>query len=764
MTRLRRAAVLLVAVLVLLGGVPATAGAAPASPLAARVLIVGVPGLAWNDLSPTRTPELWSLAERGSIGAVSVRAVRSTTCLLDGWTSLGAGNRAQVPDPVPPGPGGTPPVLPPALARCGLQQGVAGSGLNSPAAVVARTAADPGTARFGSEPAALGRGVGCASVIGWAAALAVAAPGVRLTRADVVPGTAAGLRSLLAGCPLTVVSLDQLVAAGTPGPAGTTTGTDPAQRPRALTAIDATVARLQAVVAGLPGPTLLILQGISEVNTGRPQLHVGIVAGPGFGSGWLTSAGTGRVPFAEVIDVAPTALAALGRTTPPSMNGQVLQTAPGRPALDQAIRRLDRANVRAVVHYRRVGTFFWVLVVLVGLLVLSGLFLLGWVPPLVPRRPATPRRLAALRTAALALGAVPVATYLADLVPWEQAGSPTGALLAALLVADLAVLALAVLGPWRRARWGPPLVILVVTWVTVLADVFTGSSLELDGLLGYDPIVAGRFVGYGNLTFGLHVVCALLVTAAIAERAGRAVRPDRGRWVRGAVVVAVGLGTGAVMGWPSLGRDFGGVLAALPGFLLLALLMARLRVTIVRLGAILAAGVLAVATVATLDWLRPPAQRTHLGRFVEQLLTGEAWTVVSRKGQASVDIMRGSALAWMLPVAVLAVLWLVGPGGRVRRSSPAFPAQLPARDVAVLRAGLWACLLSLAVGTAANDSGVAVAATAAALLVPLLVWLTAGGASGPPPDEERYGSDRPEPAAPAARVTVVSRGSTDRNA
>jgi hypothetical protein len=327
------------------------------------------------------------------------------------------------------------------------------------------------------------------------------------------------------------------------------------------------------------------------------------------------------------------------------------------------------------------------------------------------------------------------------------------------------VLALAVLGPWRRARWGPVLVILVVTWITLLADVLTGSHLELDGLLGYDAIVAGRFVGYGNLTFGLHVVCALLVTAALADRAGRRARPGRERWVRGGVVLALGLLTVAVMGWPGLGRDFGGVLAALPGFLLLAMLTAQVRVTIVRLVAVLAAGVIAVGVVATLDWLRPPAQRTHLGRFVEQLLTGEAWTVVSRKAQANLGILRGSALAWMLPVAVLAVLWLVGPGGRLRRSSPAFPVELPARDVAVLRAGLLSCLLSLVVGTVGNDSGVAVPATAAALLVPLLAWLTAGGgASGArAPHEVRAGSPRPEPGEAADRVTVVSRGSTDRN-
>ena len=112
---------------------------------------------------------------------------------------------------------------------------------------------------------------------------------------------------------------------------------------------------------------------------------------------------------------------------------------------------------------------------------------------------------------------------------------------------------------------------------------------------------------------------------------------------------AARVGRVGVIGAPGLGRDFGGVLSSLPAFLLLAMLLARVRVTLVRLVAILAAGVVAVGTVAFLDWLRPAAERSHLGRFVEQVLTGEAWTVISRKGQANLDILRGSALAWMLP-------------------------------------------------------------------------------------------------------------------
>ena len=110
---------------------------------------------------------------------------------------------------------------------------------------------------------------------------------------------------------------------------------------------------------------------------------------------------------------------------------------------------------------------------------------------------------------------------------------------------------------------------LAVTFGTLVADVLTGSHLELDGLLGYDAIVAGRFTGYGNLSFGLLAVSALPSPPRRPPR-WAAGRPGRARAVTAATVLGAGLLTVAVIGAPGLGRDFGGVLAALPGFLLLA--------------------------------------------------------------------------------------------------------------------------------------------------------------------------------------------------
>ncbi|MQA35076.1 hypothetical protein [Modestobacter roseus] len=787
MTRGARTATVLALLLALLAGLLAgPAAAADGDPSddqvadqwrADRVLVVGVAGLLWSDLDPETTPQLWSLAEDSGISAVSVRAARSTTCLLDGWATLGAGNRARYPgpfEPIPPVPLPSAPVpeeqedgaepgdpaaepVDTSLSFCGLEEQVAQVGLAEPERTVERVTADTATTRFGAQAGALGDAVECSTAVGRAASLAVAGPESRFTVTDRLPDDPAELAALLARCPLTLVSLDTLTDAGSSSQTETETGTRADARPWAVRQVDAAVGALREAVAGLPGETLLVLQGVSEVNDGRPQLHVGIVSGPGFEPSWLSSASTGRAPFTQLIDVAPTVLRALGVERPPSMNGQPMRVAGERPPLAEAIEVLERANTRAVVHYRSTSTFFWTLVALDGTLLAAALLLLGLRRP---RAALAGRARSGLRLAALVVASVPVATYLAGVVPWERTGSPRVTLALSVAVAAVAVGVLAAAGPWRHRRLGPPAAVLVVTLVTVVGDVLAGSPLELNGLLGYDAIVAGRFTGYGNLTFGLLAVSSLLLTAcAAAWWAGRVPEPSRTRWAL--PVLAAGVVSVALIGAPGLGRDFGGVLAAVPGFVVLGMLLARVRVTVVRLVLVLAAAVVVVGSVAVLDWTRAADERTHLGRFVGQLLDGEAWTVVSRKATANLAILTGSPLSWTLLVAAAAAVWLLRPGGLLRSGPGRRPGGLGGARLRVLRAGLTAVALSLTVGALVNDSGVALPATAATVLVPLLVWLAAGTPAAQEAGATPAGSapgGAPEGGDP--RVNVGVRGST----
>src|SRR3954451_14598270 len=79
---------------ILIPGPPAVADQPPGS-----VVVLGIPGLQWRDVTASGTPTLWRLAHDGSVGSLSIRSAARVTCSADGWLTVGAGNRVRVPGP-----------------------------------------------------------------------------------------------------------------------------------------------------------------------------------------------------------------------------------------------------------------------------------------------------------------------------------------------------------------------------------------------------------------------------------------------------------------------------------------------------------------------------------------------------------------------------------------------------------------------------------------------------------------------------------------
>jgi hypothetical protein len=86
---------------VLSAGTAAAGQVRPARTVAAgpvrHVVLVGVPGLRWADVSAAATPALWRLARQGSVGSLSVTGIGPLSCPADGWLMLNAGARAAAP-------------------------------------------------------------------------------------------------------------------------------------------------------------------------------------------------------------------------------------------------------------------------------------------------------------------------------------------------------------------------------------------------------------------------------------------------------------------------------------------------------------------------------------------------------------------------------------------------------------------------------------------------------------------------------------------
>ena len=445
----------------------------------------------------------------------------------------------------------------------------------------------------------------------------------------------------------------------------------------ARAAVDALIGRLEA--GRPPGSTLLVL-GVSEgAGASTAHLHVALAVGPRFRSGGLVSASTRRPLYVQLVDVAPTILSLLDLPRPDAMTGQPWRADGGRPSLFQ-LRDADRQ----AVGQRRVTVPFFVALVAVQLVAI----------PLAAWR----RRWREAEVCALLGTAVLGASYLANLLPWWRAGMPLVAL-GAVTACGAVVLALPALllrGVLTRAGLVCGLVALVIG-----VDLLTGARLQLASVGGYSPLVAGRFAGIGNVAFGVLAAAVLLAAASTGS----------------ATIAALTALVVVVDGAPQWGSDVGGVLALVPAYAVLVLLLSGRAPSLRRVALAGLGGALVVAAFAIADHARPADQQTHLGRFVGQVLDGTAGGVLQRKAAANLGLLFHSPVTALLPIVVAVLLRLF-----LRPPAPlrALFLQSPA-----WRAGLLAVLTASGLGFVLNDSGAAVPALAILIAVPATVAVLA---------------------------------------
>lgn len=681
LTRLAALAGVLGALLGTAGAVPATAAPLPPS----HVVVVGIAGLRWTDVSVDRTPTLARLADTGSVGSLSVRSAPPVTCSGEGWLTLGAGTYAAVEDPASTkssrgcGPRQPPPVE---------ERGSGGQVVTMP--LLTRLNDE---LRFGAQPGLLGETVRCTSAIGPGAALAVADTSGHVD--DYAATLPDDMRAFLKRCQLTAVDLGALPAGGD-------------ARLRALAEFDIALGRVEAA---MPPDSELIVAGLAETDARQPRLHVVVVKGEMFSRGWLRSRSTRRTPYVQLSDLAPTVLDRFSLDVPETVAGRPVwsQRRQGE-SLDETIRILIDTDKAAVAQRDALGKFFAGLGV-ASLLVYGSLIWLLW-----RRRrgdPAPARTLRGLGVAALGLAAVPGSTFLANAVPWWRAAWPAATLGGLVVALCAATVALAYAGPWRRWNAGPVVVVCAVTTLVVLVDGVTGATTQINSMLGYNPLVAGRFAGFGNIAFAAFGAAVMLLAGLLAY--------GRPRGTAIGVVLAIAVPTVIVDGLPNWGADFGGVLTFVPAFAVLALLVARARIGVGRLLLALGAGVGLVAVIGIVDYFRPVEARSHFGRFVASVLDGSAGDTVYRKIQTSLDLLLIGPHTVAALVLVVWLGWLVfRPPATLREAYEQIPA---------LQTALIGVVVFSAIGFATNDSSVAIPVVAGMVALPATFALCVAAAT-----------------------------------
>ncbi|MQA97845.1 MAG: hypothetical protein GEV11_25700 [Streptosporangiales bacterium] len=708
---LARAAVFLSVLLIALTGASGGASAAPAR----QAVLLGVPGLQWSDVNERDTPNLWRLSGAGAVGSLSVRTTRTQACPVDGWLTVSAGQRAL--------PGGPVCVLPAPATADGAGAVVRGWAAFRRLNRQGKYGADVGL--LGSSVRASG---GCTAGVGPGGALAVADRAGRVDR--YVPSVDRLTPEMLRACTLTAVDVDDVarayVAAGVDTEGESGAAVSAGTRRAAVRSADRKVG---TVLDRLPAGATVLVAGLADTGS-RAHLHTAIATGPApdgdgpYPATYLTSSATRRPALVTITDISPTlALAAGAETT--GMVGAAWTDGGGRPdGTAAAVTELADEDVAAQAVSKLLPPYY---IVLVGAqLLLYALATLAlwrnWGGLAARRR----RVLGLTRTIALFGAAAPVSTFLANLIPWWRTTHPLAAVIACVAGFAVLVVAVARLGPWRRRFFGPETVIVTVTAMVLGADIVTGGVLQMNSLTGYTPLVGGRYYGFGNQAHEVFAASSLLAVAGLAQ-----LLP--GRRSRGLLIAAAGLVVVAVNGWPGWGADFGGVIALVMAYAVLWLLATGRRVSIPRLAIFALIGAVVIGVISYLDYLRPAAERTHLGTFFGQVLSGEAWAIVLRKAGAMLNSLGNPLYTILVPVGIaFFVLVLLRP---LHERTAAL--RLAIERTPMLRAGLIAVAVAAGVGFVMNDSGIVIPAMALVVAAPPAIAASVHALAPPSAPAER---------------------------
>ncbi|HEY8478770.1 MAG TPA: hypothetical protein VIL71_02965, partial [Spirillospora sp.] len=280
-----------------------------------RVVIIGVPGLLWSDVSRTNTPALWGLASEGSAASLSVRTTRVNTCPTDAWLTISAGQRSRLPH-----------------GECALPAAPVLPGQDSPSGPVPEGGAvAPGWPAIKSDNAdtnyhaqigllgdAVQRAGGCTTAVGPGAVFGLGNGGGRVDR--YIPSPDGVTAQDWARCPLTAVEVDDVFRAYLDASVDSEGRQIPLSDDARAKAAAAADRRVGQVLTGLPENTTVLLVGLSDVDV-TPHLRVAIAKGPAgdgrsYGPGFVSSAATRQDGLVTLTDVTSTTLKLLGLPQP----------------------------------------------------------------------------------------------------------------------------------------------------------------------------------------------------------------------------------------------------------------------------------------------------------------------------------------------------------------------------------------------------------------------------------------------------------------
>jgi hypothetical protein len=731
------AAVAVLAVTLLVAATPDGAPAGTAKPEADRVLVISLPAVTWQDIQARvdALPNLTRLLDSSAIGGLTTRTIDRSTKLADGYVTLGAGTRS-----------------------VGTDSDTDGEGFEVDEPFGDATAGQAFERRTGRNPEGGLVNLGVAGIVDTNEQelfdAEVGALGDKLASADwsravIANGDGLDVEELAGGyyrrqAVAGLMGSDGRVPAGAVGPellvpdaeapfglrydndavlrefrdvwrprsVVLVEGSDlvredvyrqfatPVQRDRLLTQA---LTRTDELVGGLLREVDAERDAVMVVGPVHParevRLAIASLRAPGIDPGLLRSGSTRRPGFVQLVDIAPTILDRIGLDAPDSMEGRAFEVRDEGGDAAQRREGITDADAAATFRDEVVSVVAVLFVVIQAALVIAALLWLA--------RPARREFGAALHLAALAALGFVAAILLARLLPFHEWGHVA-------YFGGLAAAAVVLAAGYRFAGRRDPLMSLIVglgVIITVLVvDVLFGAPLQLSNPLGYSPLIAARFSGYGNLGYAALASSAVLLAGLLAHRSGG----RRGALFAIAMLAVVFVADGA----PMWGSDVGGILSMLPAFAATGYLLLGMRIRLRTAVLGLVAAVIALVAFGLFDLTRPSDKRTHLGRLFETTESrgwAGLWTVIERKIYENLSVLLRST--WML-VVLAGVAFIAYVYSRHRTRLRAIVDWVPE-----MRASFIGFAIVATLGFAVNDSGIAIPGMMLSVLTPTIVVL-----------------------------------------
>ncbi|WP_124054431.1 DUF2339 domain-containing protein [Arcanobacterium ihumii] len=658
------------------------------------VVVIGFSGVQWNHVDPQTTPHLAAFAQEAASANLVVRTLDTTTCPDAGWLMINTGLRTASPD----GPGGSCAQMPAVIASNGGTRIANWQTFND---ANASNAYKPQLGLLGRQLYEAKKKV---AAVGSGAALAVA------DESGSIPGEyfsdLSNIGSIVKNHDMTVVDLgaarhpnwplgqkegalagSEFKAAFMPAPKA------PEDLINQVKGIDA---RLGEILSQLDPNTTVVLASVADSDqlTARMQYFaVRTAATKESDVGALANTGSTRqLGIVQLTDLLPTLEKLLNIPYGKGITGSPMWFSLDERSAQERITYLTDVEQRAVSARPAVGPFY----IIFALFALSAL-----VVAFVEYRR---RRWNSLTVFALFFAAaLPVSTFLLNLIPWWQLPYANFALLGCVFLVAMALAGVASRLTIFNHLAGA-LFIATLTMLVLSLDAALGSSLHFSSIMGDQPQSGGRFYGISNAPFVVFATSTLFALGVVLNLLRKKSAPIHLRY---ATIFLFAVFAVIIDGSPSIGADFGGPPALLMAFVAVLFLHAEQRLGFVHLFLIIVLGVGGMIGISYLDWNRPEEDWSHLGRFFDSIVTGNVLSVISRKFDWLITSVPLAVWLIVLPIVAMGIWIAVKKRSKIldltREHTGAVPApKVFPPDIVIALIGM---VVLVFVGLVVNDSG-----------------------------------------------------------